>query len=271
MSKKTPPLPPTTLTDLSFGKDVGEDEIFSYPRFDELQAILKLTVQQRSLALITGKAGIGKTTGVRAFASKLPNNRYQVVYFGQDQDGLNFLSRFVQTFGLKPKHHRIYLPMQISQALTDNMQEGGKEIVAVIDEAHLLDSRTLEDIRLLTNSDFDTTAALSVILLGHQQLRIRLKALEFEALNQRLRFRFFLEGFSLEETAAYIKHRLSIAGGAPELFAEDAIQKIFDASEGVPREINNLCALALLKAELAQLDRVDGKLIKQIVSQRELS
>lgn len=269
MSKKTPP--PEALTDLSFGKDVGEDEIFSYPQFVQLQAFLQATVKKRSMALITGKAGIGKTTGVRAFTDRLPSNQYQVAYFGQDQDGINLLRRFVQTFGLKPKHHRVYLPMQISQALSDNLQEGGKEIVAVIDEAHLLDDRTLEDIRLLTNSDFDTKSALSIILLGHPQLRIRLKSLEFEALKQRLRYPFFLEGFSLEETTAYIRHRLTVAGGASELFTEEAIKRIFDASEGVPRAINNLCELALLKAELANLDSIDGKLIKQIVSQLELS
>lgn len=271
MSKKTLLEPPKALTDLNFGKDVGEDEIFSYPQFVQLQAFLEAAVKKRSMALVTGKAGTGKTTGVRAFTDRLPANRYQVVYFGQDQDGANLLRRFVQTFGLKPKHHRMQLPMQISQALSDNLQEGGKEIVAVIDESHLLDDRTLEDIRLLTNSDFDTKSALSVIFLGHPQLRIRLKAIELDALKQRLKYPFFLEGFSLEETRAYIKHRLVIAGGTPELFTEDAIKRIFDASEGVLRAINNLCELALLKAELANLDCIDGKLIKQVVSQLELS
>jgi type II secretory pathway predicted ATPase ExeA len=63
----------------------------------------------------------------------------------------------------------------------------------------------------------------------------------------------------------------AIAGGAPELFSEEAIKRIFDASEGVLRAINNLCELALLKAELAGVDSIDGKLIKQVVSQLELS
>jgi type II secretory pathway predicted ATPase ExeA len=268
MSKKTPP---GTLSDLSFGKDISENEIFSYTQFEQLQAFLKATVKKRSMALVTGKAGTGKTTSVRVFTNQLPANQYQVIYCGQDQDGSSLLKRFVQTFGLKPKHYRVNLPLQISQALSDHLQEGGREIVAVIDEAHLLDDRTLEDIRLLTNSDFDTKSALSVILLGHPQLRIRLKSLAFDALKQRLRYPFFLEGFSLEETIAYIKHRLAIAGGAPELFSEEAIKRIFDASEGVPRAINNLCELALLKAELAGLDCIDGKLIKQVVSQLELS
>ena len=100
MSKKTVPSPLVTLTDLNFGKDVDEDGIFSYAQFEQLQAFLKATVKKRSMALITGKAGTGKTTGTRAFTDRLPANQYQVIYFGQDQDGSNLLRRFVQILAL---------------------------------------------------------------------------------------------------------------------------------------------------------------------------
>ena len=259
------------LTDIEFGKDVGEEELFTYPRFEELRTMLRVAVQQRAFSLVTGKAGIGKTTAVRSLIRELPTSKYHVIYFGQDQDGTSLLRRFAQNLGLQPKYMRSQVPMQISQALSDSISEGGKEIVAVIDEAHLLDVRTLEEMRLLSNSEFDTRTALSIILLGQQQLRSHLKDPRLEALNQRLRYRFFLEGFSAEETTAYIKHRVVAAGGAPDLFTDQAIRRIFDASEGVPREINNLCALALLKAEMAGADNVDEKIVKQLVSQRELS
>jgi general secretion pathway protein A len=266
---KNPPIPPEAV--LAFGKNVGSEAVFPYPQFLELQALLKLTLSERSLALVTGKAGIGKTTGIRAFTQGLPTSRYTVIYFGQDQDGVSVLQRFAIALGLKPKHFRMQIPMQIGQALADRFHESGKEVFAVIDEAHLLDSRTLEDIRLLTNMEFDTQSALSVVMVGQQLLRMKLKAPELEALNQRLRYRFFLEGFSLEETAAYVKHRLASAGILIDLFTDEAIQKIFDASEGVLREINNLCALALMKAQTTGMDRVDGKLVKQLISQRDLS
>ncbi|MCI0560339.1 MAG: AAA family ATPase [Nitrososphaera sp.] len=269
MSKNgtTPPTDPV----LAFGKNVTEDSVFTYSQFEELQKFLKLTVQERSMMAVTGKSGLGKTTALRAFTFRLPNNRYSVMYLGQDQDGQSLLHRLALALGLKPKRFRAQLPMQISQALSDNVAEGGKEVIAVVDEAHLLDARTLEDIRLLTNREFDTQSPLAVILLGQQLLRIKLKAPELEALNQRLKYKFFLEGFSLEETAAYIKHRLSSSGVSPELFSEEAIKKIFDASEGVPREINTLCTLAIVKAQSNGSERIDGKLIKQLVSQRELS
>jgi len=270
MSKKLAKRP-EELTDIRFGKDVGEEELFSYPRFEELRAMLRVAVAQRALSLVTGKAGIGKTTAIRSFTSELSGSRYQIIYFGQDQDGIGLLKRFAMMLGLKPRYLRHQVAMQISQALSDNASQGGREVLAIVDEAHLLDVCTLEDIRLLSNSNFDTSSPLSIILVGQQQLRVHLKDPRLEALNQRLTYRFFLEGFTFEETAAYIKHRVEAAGGSPDVFTDDAIHRIFDASEGVPREINNLCSLALLKAQTSEADQVDGKLVKQLVSQRELS
>jgi type II secretory pathway predicted ATPase ExeA len=259
------------LAALAFGKNVKERDIFPYVQLTELHRALTVSVSQRSMAMVSGKAGIGKTSGVRAFTSRLPSNKYMVLYFGQDQDGSNILKRLARAFGMRSRFKHADMVMDVSQALCDNVREGGKEVVAVVDEAHLLDDRTLEDLRLLTNDEFDTSSPMSVILLGQQQLRLKLKSPRFEALNQRLRYRFFLEGFSLEETAAYIKHRLEAAGGDAELFKEEAMAVLFDASEGVPREINNLAALALLRAEALGLDSIDDKLLKQVLAQRELS
>jgi type II secretory pathway predicted ATPase ExeA len=96
-----------------------------------------------------------------------------------------------------------------------------------VDEAHLLDRTTLEDIRLLTNTDFDRAAAVTIVFLGQLSLRGRVKTPGFEALNQRLRYRYAMEGFTEEETAAYIKHRLQLSGWNQEFFAPQAIRHIF--------------------------------------------
>lgn len=271
MSKQTPPSTLDVAPAEAFGKAVGADSIFVYAQLQELHELLKRAVAERAIAAVTGKSGLGKTTAVRAYTGGLPSNQYRVLYFGQDQDGAGLLQRFAQALGLKPRHFRNQLPMQISQALTDNVQEGGKKILAVVDEAHLLDVRTLEDLRLLTNNEFDTSSPLSIILLGQQALRLLLKDPALEALDQRLRYRFSLEGFSLQETEDYIRHRLTSIGTSADVFTDEAIQKIFDASEGVPREINNFCALTLLKAQFVGANRVDGKLVKQVVNQKELS
>jgi type II secretory pathway predicted ATPase ExeA len=257
------------LSTSPFGKCSGE--VFSYSQFEELKEILTLAVQEKSMALVTGQAGVGKTTATAAFVNGLPTNRYAIIYVGQDLDGGNLARRFARSLGLQSQHHRSITWLSISHHLSDNLIEQGKEVVLIIDEAHLLDNQTLENIRLLTNADFDRTSPLTVIMLGQLILRSRLKANGFEALNQRLRFRYALEGLTEEETANYIKHRLRIAGLNPELFTVDALKYIFLAAQGIPREINNLCTQAIIKAKNENANKIDGKLIKRVLDQREVN
>lgn len=254
-----------------FGKCFLENEVFNYSQFDELRHFLSLTVAERSMMLLSGQAGVGKTTAVRAFIDELPTNKYQIIYIGQDQEGVNLSRRMAASLGIPPQRSKAHAWLLISQHLSDNLAEQGKEIVLVVDEAHLLDNATLEDIRLLTNADFDRTSPLTVIMIGQLSLRSRLKITGFEALNQRLRFRYALEGLSEAETAGYIKHRLSAAGVDTDLFTTDAIKSIFLASQGIPREINNYCTAAIMKMQAASATVIDGKLIRQILDQREVN
>lgn len=254
---------------LPFGKDAGE--YFLYGQFAELKEVLQLTVQHRTIGLVSGVAGTGKTTGVRSFVEELPVNSHQIIYLGQDQNGASLLRRLCINLGIKPRPFRGQLPLQISQFLSEHMAAMGRALVLIVDECHLLDLPTLEDLRLLTNYDFDRRSPLAVILLGQLSLRRDLKKPGYEAINQRIRFRYALEGLSAEETAAYIKHRLKAEGASEEVFTADAIKQIFSAAGGILREINNLASAALLRAFALGVKKIDGKLVKQILDQKELN
>jgi type II secretory pathway predicted ATPase ExeA len=247
-----------------FGKGTGVEQFFKHNQLEELQAIVKASISQKMLASITGPPGVGKTTAVRSVTDELPGHKYSVVYLGQDQNGTNLLRRFAAALGLQPKHHRPHLCMQISQWLLDNLSGGGKEIILIVDESHLLEDSTLEELRLMTNADYDRQAPLTLILMGQPVLRHRLKAPNFEALRQRLRYRYCLEGLDQDETVRYIQQRLTAAGLSPELFANDALLVIFQVSEGVLRRINNLCSLVLLKAKVKKRTTVDAAFVKEI-------
>ncbi len=214
--------------------------------------------------LITGPAGSGKTTALRSVTDELPSNKFAVSYLGQDRDGTNVLRRFVGKLGLTARHHHSHLSLQVSQWLQDNLEAGGKNVVLVVDEAHLLPDSLLEDLRLMTNADYDQKSPLTLILLGHHSLRMRLKAPDFDALFQRLRYRFRLEGLNLEETTQYISRRLIAAGLSPNIFSDDSSEFIFHLSEGLPRRINNICSLALLKAKTTKRSKVDLDLLKEM-------
>lgn len=252
-----------------FGKDVAE--LFDYPQFAEIRHILEVALPDRSMTLVTGQAGVGKTTGVRSFVDTLPSNVYTVIYLGYDQQGATLLRRLCIQLGLKPKQYRSQLFLQIGQFLEENILESGKSIFLIVDECHLLDLATLEDLRLLTNTDFDRSSPLAITFVGQLSFRRQLKAPGYEAISQRIRFRYALEGLSLEETIAYIKHRLTSAGGQDDIFLPDALKSIFASSGGIPREINNLCSAALLKAHAIGAKKVDAKLVKLILDMREVN
>jgi len=248
-----------------FAKNTGTEQFFKHTQLEELQAIVKATVNQKVPAAILGPPGVGKTTAVRSVTDELPTHKYSVVYLGQDQNGTNLLRRFAVSLGVQPRHHRQHLSMQISQWLLDNLNCGGKEIVVVADEAHLLEDSTLEELRLMTNADYDRQSPLTLILMGQPALRHRLKTPNLDALRQRLRYSYSLEGLDQEETIRYIQLRMTAAGLSPDFFEKDALILVFQMTEGVLRRINNLCSLVLLKAKSKKRTTVDQAFVQEIV------
>lgn len=264
MTKSKDGPPPVETTADPFGKNVANEQLFKHDQMEELRALIRSTVHKQTMALVTGPPGVGKTTAIRSVADELPSHKYSSVYLGQDQSSVNVLRRFAQYLGIQPKHHRTRLAMQISQWLLENLSAGGKQIVLIVDEAHLLDDTTLEEFRLMTNANYDRESPLTVIFMGQPALRLRLRSSEFEALSQRIPYRYCLEGLDEDETADYIRLRLSSAGLSSETFSPEALQYIFQACQGVPRRINNLCSLALLRAKSKKLQNVDAAFLKEL-------
>lgn len=252
-----------------FGKEV--ESCLEYSQFKEIREVLELALSLRTISLVTGQAGVGKTTAVRSVLETLPSNTHTVIYLGHDQQGNALTRRLCISFGLRPRHNRGQQLLQVGQYLNENQAESGRSIVLVIDECHLLDLQTLDDLRMLTNSVFDSSSPLSIILIGQLSFRRQLRAPGYEAISQRIAFRYALEGLSLDETTEYIKHRLKTAGGSEDLFLPDSIKQVFAASGGIPREINNLCAACLVKAHTIGAKRIDGKIVKQVLETKETS
>jgi general secretion pathway protein A len=261
---------PVVHKDDPFGKSILAHEIFKHRQLEELKEIIRAAISQQSMMLVIGPPGVGKTTGVRSVTDRLPVNKFLVVYLGQDQNGGNLLRRLALSLGVQPKRCRPHLLMQISQALADNLRDGGKRILIIADEAHLLDDTTLEDLRLLSNVDYDRQSPFTLILMGQPWLRARLKTPYSEPLIQRLRYRYCLEGLSKQDTFDYVRARLSAAGIDVAIFRDAALEQIFAYSEGIPRRINNIASHLLLKANAAGLKQVDASMVKQLADSQDL-
>ena len=143
------------------------------------------------------------------------------------------------------------------KALTDRLHSfllenhaRDRKTTLLIDEAQHLDFDVLEQIRLLTNLETNSEKLLQIILIGQPELAQKLGRPELRQLNQRITARYNLEALNLEETGAYIRHRLEVAGLAPgrELFTPGLVKQVHRKTRGIPRLINLLCDRALLGA-----------------------
>jgi general secretion pathway protein A len=148
----------------------------------------------------------------------------------------------------------------------------GKRVVAVIDEAQNLDAPVLELVRMLSNFETPREKLIQIILSGQPQLAEKCASPELVQLRQRVSIFARLEPFSPEDTDRYIDHRLRTAGydaGTP-LFTKEARTLIAQHSEGIPRNINNLCFNALSLGCALKRETIDGDILREVVADLDL-
>jgi general secretion pathway protein A len=139
----------------------------------------------------------------------------------------------------------------------------GRHTVLIIDEAQNLSAEVLEQMRLLTNLETDQRKLLQIILLGQPELALMLERPELRQLGQRIVARYHLGPLTKAEVAAYVRHRLEVAGAQRQLFPARLMGRLYRMSGGVPRVINVLCDRALLGAYVQSKERVDAATLAQ--------
>ena len=189
-----------------FSRGIAPSQIFQARTHKEAVARLRWLVDETAIGVVTGEVGAGKTLAARAAVATLDASRFGIVYLSNPMIGARGIHHHLVTaLGETPRFHRPALIAQTADLLATETEERRKTVV-LIDEAHLLTTEQLEQLRMLTNTDMDSRSSLGLVLLGQPTLRRRLKQGHFAALDQRIGLRFHLDGLPLEETAAYIAH-----------------------------------------------------------------
>ncbi len=251
-----------------FSRDISEKEAFLWKDFENLRHRLKYFLEEGGFFLLTGPVGSGKSTALRFFTSSMNPNTHQSVYlniaFDKKQD---FYRTILSEFQVRP----VYSSGECRNILKKTLRELAmiKKItpVIILDEAQNLPGFILEEIRLLSNFDFDTRSLVNFIFSGHKLLMQRFAGLENEALRQRITVKFHLEGMLLEDSCGYIRHHLNIAGSTAAIFTDSVISKIHDESSGIPRIINRICTTLLLAAMSNGKKIVDDLIFDQAKSE----
>jgi type II secretory pathway predicted ATPase ExeA len=231
-----------------FGKTPDPSFLYESPQHAEALARLEYAVEEKDLALLVGEIGSGKTTLSRALLDRIGDSRPVILLINPRLTPTQLLRSIAAGLGLRPSRFRNELVELIHDKLFE-LYEANREPVLIIDEAHLLPSKsTFDEIRLLTNFQLDDQNLLSVLLIGQPELETRLERPHYAPLRQRIGLRYHLGPLTLEETIAYIEHRIRIAGGNRNPFSREAMEEIHLVSGGIPRVINKLANTALLDA-----------------------
>jgi general secretion pathway protein A len=219
---------------------------------------------------LTGEVGTGKTTIVRSLLAQTPKNAEIALILNPRMTAPEFLLTICEEIGIgvpDPSMESLKDLVDILSHYLLRAHSAGRRVVLVVDEAQNLAPAVLEQVRLLTNLETNTQKLLQIILIGQPELRELLGRNELRQLAQRITGRYHLHPLSRDETVAYVRHRLRVAGATTDIFSGPALSEIYRLSVGVPRVINVICDRALLGSYSMDRHRVTGTLVRHAASE----
>lgn len=256
------------FTRTPFARNLAPSMLHRHQAHAEAAARIGWCVSEQAIGVITGEVGAGKTVAVRAALAGLDQSRHTIVYLGNPATGTRGIySGIVTALGGVPRFHKASLIPQTVELLAAETDERGRAVTVVCDEAHLLDTEQLEELRLLTNTDMDSHSPFTCLLVGQPTLRRKIKLGTFAALDQRIALRYAMPGMQPGETTDYITHHLKLAGRTDTLFSDDATALIHQVSRGLPRAVNNLAIQALVAAYATNKTIVDESSARAAVNE----
>lgn len=259
------------ISEPAFSIAVNPRYLFMSRQHQEALAHLLYGVQNGGFVMLTGEVGTGKTTLIRRMLEQLPENADLAFILNPMANAIELLCTICEEFSVPYDASTLSvktLTDKLQQFLLKNYADGRKSIL-LIDEAQLLRVPVLEQIRLLTNLETTTHKLLQIILVGQPELKTMLSRPALRQLSQRITARFHLDALNLEETAAYIAHRLSVAGMKEDFkpFPASIVKKVHQFSGGIPRLINVLCDRLLLGAYAANTYVVSDAIFKEALKE----
>jgi general secretion pathway protein A len=217
------------------------------------------------IALI-GKPGVGKTTVCRTFIERLDGNTEVAYIFKPEPGSIELLKKINAAFNIDARANNVKDQIDRLNVFLMNKRLEGKKVVLFIDEAQDLKRDVLEQIRLLSNLETTRDKLLQIVLIGDFKLAAMLGSHDLRQIGQRVSVNYTAQPLTVEETRAYVQHRLRIAGqGSKPRFDLSAWKPIYKYSQGIPRAINIVCDRSLFKAYRSNSTVIDGDIVKSAI------
>jgi general secretion pathway protein A len=240
-----------------FPEKCPASDLMTDDRMTEGLARLTFMTQSESVALITGDEGAGKSSLIKRFMFSLDKKSFSPVYFHLTTlKPIAFLKMLVAAMNEIPTPGK----EQAFTQILSKIREKDFITILIIDEAHLLPSQSLVDLRLLISCATEDSDRLKLVLVGHPDLKKEIKRSCHAALRQRLKILYHLPPLSKAQSALYIDFHLARVGASTKLFDADVKSAIHETARGIPRLINNIATACLLAAYSKNLKRISSEI-----------
>ncbi len=254
------------LKELPFALTPDPRFIYFTPSHTEVMANLHYGIESgKGLVVVTGEVGTGKTTILRWMMQRLDRTVLVAYIFNPRLSVPEFYQHVATLLGVQNWETKSDLLLGLGRAL-EARHARGLRTVLIVDEAQGLSPHVLEEIRLLSNFESDTAKQLQIVLTGQPELREVLNIPDLRQLKQRIALRCVIKPLpTIEETERYITSRLLVAGAErTHIFSSAAIDFIYRCSDGIPRNVNNLCDNALLAGFAAGETTISRELVEEV-------
>src|SRR6266571_3612861 len=257
------------LSEPPFDNSPNPKFFYLSPEHEEaLVRLVYMVSHRKGCGMLTGEYGCGKTTLSRALIQRLEAERYEIgLLTNPSWNAVDFLREVLYQLGVETEEkHKPELMHLLNDLFFRNFQ-AGRDTVVIVDEAQLIDDDAVfEELRLLLNFQTDARFLVTLLLIGSPELAAKVRRLKH--LDQRIAIRYHLNTLDDAHSAAYIAHRLQMAGQSRPIFTEAAVKLIFDFTRGTPREINNICDIALLVGYSKKATAIDERIIAEVIKDK---
>jgi len=249
-----------------FTNHIPVDALYLSQKHNEILGRLTFVATGNRFAVVTAGVGVGKSTLIRKFAHSLSPEKYTILYLSDSQLTPRwFYKGLLDQLGIDAKFYRGDAKRQLQKQLKLIREIHHRNVIVIVDEAHLLGRETLEEVRFVLNTEMDSSNPMALVLVGQNELWDKLRMQLYAAIRGRIDIKCELTAMDRSELAAYVTAHLSFAQGKDEIFTDSALDELFKFSDGSARAINKAATHCLMHAAQLSKKLIDGPMVKTVI------